>query len=164
MLTCMTSSKANRMLVFVRRAAVDINDVQVRKALYLSLARGWFAYASQVWSPQTANNIVHMVKVQRRATKFIVSLPYKTDISHKKRLQSTYILPVCYWQEYLDMVYIYKCLVYNSDQNISIKYRSRVTRINDLTNVILLEIPRSRTVTYQNSFFVRAPSVWNTLP
>ena len=28
----------------------------------------------------------------------------------------------------------------------------------------LLEIPRSRTVAYKNSFYVRAPSVWSTLP
>ena len=62
------------------------------------------------------------------------------------------------------MVYIYKCLVYKSDENISIKRRGRVTRMNDITNGILLEIPRSRTVAYKNSFYVRAPSVWNTLP
>ena len=47
-----TPSKANRMLVFVRRVVVDINDVQVRKVLNLSLVRGLFAYVSQVLSPQ----------------------------------------------------------------------------------------------------------------
>ncbi len=73
------------------------------------------------------------------------------------------ILPVCYWQEYLDMVYLFKCLVYSLDKNISIKCPGRVTRINDPSNGILLEVPRSRTVTYKNSFYVRAPSVWNTL-
>ena len=159
-----TSSKANRMLGFVRRVAMNINDFQVRKVLYLSLVRGLFAYASQVWSPQTVSNIVKIEKVQRRATKFILSLPYKTDISYKERLQTIHILPVCYWHEYLDMVYIYKCLVYKSDENISIKRCGRVTRMNDTTNGILLEIPRSRTVAYKNSFYVRAPSVWNTLP
>ena len=143
---------------------MNIKDFQVRKVLYLSLVRGLFAYASQVWSPQTVSNIVKIEKVQRRATKFILSLPYKTDISYKERLQTIRILPVCYWQEYLDMVYIYKCLVYKSDENISIKRRGRVTRMNDITNGILLEIPRSRTVAYKNSFYVRAPSVWNTLP
>ena len=48
--------------------------------------------------------------------------------------------------------------------NISIKRCGRVTRMNDIANGILLEIPRSRTVAYKNSFYVRAPSVWNTLP
>ena len=60
-----TSSKANRMLGFVRRVAMNINDFQVRKVLYLSLVRGLFAYASQVWSPQTVSNIVKIEKVQR---------------------------------------------------------------------------------------------------
>ena len=145
------------------------NDVKIITplnplVLYLSLVRVLFAYASQVWSPQTVSNIVKIEKVQRRATKFILSLPYKTDISYKERLQTIHILPVCYWQKYLDMVYIYKCLVYKSDENISIKRCGRVTRMNDITNGILLEIPRSRTVAYKNSFYVRAPSVWNTLP
>ena len=53
---------------------MNINDFQVRKVLFLSLVRGLFAYASQVWSPQTVSNIVKIEKVQRRATKFI--LPY----------------------------------------------------------------------------------------
>ena len=103
-------------------------------------------------------------KVQRRATKFILSPPYKSDISYKERLQTIHILPLCYWQGYLDMVYIYKCLVYKSDENIPIKRRGHVTRMNDITNGILLEIPRSRTVAYKNSFYIQAPSVWNTLP
>ena len=96
-----TSSKAKRMLGFNRRVAMNINDFQVGKVLYLSLVRGLFAYASQVWSPQTVSNIAKIEKVQRRATKFILSLPYKTEISYKERLQTIHILPVCYWQEYL---------------------------------------------------------------
>ncbi len=74
------SSKANRMLGFIRRAAVDINDTQVRKVLYVTLVRSMFAYASQVWSPQTVNSIVKIERVQRRATKCILSLPYKTNV------------------------------------------------------------------------------------
>ena len=58
------SSKANRMLGFIRRAAVDINDTQVRKVLYVTLVRSMFAYASQVWSPQTVNSIVKIERVQ----------------------------------------------------------------------------------------------------
>ena len=145
------------MLGFVRQVAMNTNDFQVRKVLYLYIVRGLFAYASQVWSPQTVSNIVKIEKVQRRATKFILSFPYKIDISYKERLQTTHILPVCYWQEYLEMVYIYKCLVYKSDENISIKRRGRVTRMNHLTNGILLEIPRSRTVAYKNSFMYEHP-------
>ena len=31
-------------------------------------------------------------------------------------------------------------------------------------NGILLNVPKSKTVSFQNSFYVRAPSVWNILP
>ena len=50
--------------VDITRVAMNINDFQVRKVLYLSLVRGLFAYASQVWSPQTVSNIVKIEKVQ----------------------------------------------------------------------------------------------------
>lgn len=60
------------------------------KVLYLSLVRRLFPFASQVRSPQTVSNIVKIEKVQRRATKFILSLPYKTHISYKKRPQYTH--------------------------------------------------------------------------
>ena len=99
--------RANRILGFVRRVVVDINDVEVRKVLCLSLVRRLFAYVSLVWSAETVNSIVKIEQIQRRASKFILSLPYKNDISYMKRLQSTQIFPVCYWQEYLKMVYIY---------------------------------------------------------
>ena len=34
----------------------------------------------------------------------------------------------------------------------------------DIDNGIVLNVPKCRTVSYQNSFYVRAPSVWNILP
>ena len=64
------------------------------------------------------------------------------------------------------MVCIYKCLKYKSDENISIKCRGGVTRMNDLMNgqYIPLEVPKSRTVKHKISFYARVPRVWNTLP
>jgi hypothetical protein len=85
------------------------------------------AYNSQVWAPQTVNNILTIERLQRRASKFIFSLPYKTSISYKKRSAAIGIIPLCYWREYLNMVYHYKCLINNSDSNISIKIPTRET-------------------------------------
>ena len=103
--------KANMMLGFIRRSASDINNIQVRKILYLSLVRSKLGYASQVWAPQTVTNIATMEHVQRRATNFILSLPYRSDVLYKDRLQSIGILPICYWLEFLDLVYLYNCVV-----------------------------------------------------
>ena len=80
------SSKANRMLGCVKRTASAIHDVSVRKTLYMTMVRNQLAYCCQVWAPQSVNNISTIKRVQRRATKFILSLPYNTNISYKERL------------------------------------------------------------------------------
>ena len=159
-----TVLKANMMLGFIRRSASDINNIQVRKILYLSLVRSKLGYASQVWAPQTVTNIATMERVQRRATNFILSLPYRSDVLYKDRLQSIGILPLCYWLEFLYLVYLYNCVVNDSDTNISIRVSNRRTRNSNSDNGILLNVPKSKTVSFPNSFYVRAPSIWNILP
>jgi hypothetical protein len=62
------------------------------------------------------------------------------------------------------MVYLHKCLINNSDNNISIKIPTRETRNNSSTNGIVLHVTKSKTVSFQNSFYIRAANVWNTLP
>jgi hypothetical protein len=52
------STKANKMLGFVKRTAFDIRQRQFRKVLYLTMFRSQLAYCSQVWAPQTVNNIM----------------------------------------------------------------------------------------------------------
>jgi hypothetical protein len=123
-----------------------IHDKRVRKILYLTVVRSQLAYSSQVWAPQTVNNILTIERLQRRAWKFIFSLPYKTSIiSYKKRLATIGILPLCYWHKYLDMVDLHKCLrpINNSDNNISIKIPTRETRNTSSTKGILLFFDRS---------------------
>jgi hypothetical protein len=117
-----------------------------------------------VGTPDGQPNIMTVERVQRRATKLILSLPYQTDISYKERLITIGIIPICYWHEYLDMVYLYKCIISNSDRNISIKTPARETRNTNATNGILLEVAKCKTVSYQNSFYFRVANVWNTLP
>ena len=142
------STKANKMLGFVKRTAFDIRQRQLRKVLYLTMVRSQLAYGSQVWAPQTVNNIMTVERVQRRATKFILSLPYQTDISYKERLITIGIIPICYWHEYLDLVYLYKCIISNSDRNISIKTPARESRNTNAINGILLEVAKCKTVRY----------------
>ncbi|CAB3995444.1 Hypothetical predicted protein [Paramuricea clavata] len=52
----------------------------------------------------------------------------------------------------------------NQTKNISIKTPARETRNTNATNGILLEVAKYKTVSYQNSFYVRVANVWNTLP
>ena len=60
------------------------------------------------------------------------------------------------------MVYVFKSLKNDSDSNISVKVSTRETR--SASNGILLNVGKCRTVNYQNSYYIRAAKVWNTLP
>ena len=51
-----------------------------------SLVRSNLAYCSQVWAPQAVNLTVDIERIQRRATKFILSLPYRSEVSYKQRI------------------------------------------------------------------------------
>ena len=98
----------------------------------------------------------------------ILSLPYNcynTNISYKEakeRLVTIGIIPICYWHIHLDMVYLFKCIITNSDSNINIKKHVRETRTS--TQGVLLDVPKCKTATFQNSYYIRAANVWNTLP
>ena len=127
------------------------------------IVRSKLGYASQVWAPKTVTDILSIERVQRRATKFILSLPYRTATTYRERLLVIGILPVCYWHEFLDLVFLYKSILSN-DVNVSIRTTTRTTRNADPVNGILLNVSRCRTVSYKNNFYVRAPSVWNILP
>ena len=132
--------------------------------LYTALVMSNLSYSSQVWAPQSVKLIEIIERIQRRATKYILSLPYRTGISYKNRLTLTGLIPLCYWHEYLDLVYTYKSIVNSSDTNFKIFQPIRVTRRSAPTKSILLDIPKAKTVTFQNSFYSRASTAFNTLP
>ena len=94
----------------------------------------------------------------------IYSHCHRTDTSYKERLRLTELIPPCYWHEYLDLVYTYKSIVNNTDTNFKISKPIRVTRRTALSKSVLLDIPKAKTVTFQNSFYSRASRAFNTLP
>lgn len=76
-----------------------------RRTLYLGLVRAHLANATQIWAPQSIELISKLEKIQRPGTKFILHLPFITEISSKERLISLDLLSVCYWHELLDLVF-----------------------------------------------------------
>jgi hypothetical protein len=81
------------MLGFIRRSTIEMHYVGARKYLYLQLGRNKFAYASQVWSPQTIKLIEDIEKVQRRATKYILNLGFIPDVPYTTRLVNLAYFP-----------------------------------------------------------------------
>ena len=155
-------TKANKMLGFIKRSTVNMTNSRIRCTLYKTLVRSHFAYSCQVCSPQYVSLILDMEKVQRRATRFIMSLLYQSETCYKDRLLKTGLLPLSYWHEYLDLMYFFKAILRN-DQNIATKLRNRVTR-SEINNGISIKIPRVNTLTYQNSYYNRTPRIFNSLP
>ena len=98
-------AKSNRMLGFVRRNARSIKNASVRRVIYLTLVRSHLGYATQVWEPQSKELTE---RIQRRATKYILNLPFLCEESYKDRLIKLDLLPVFFWHEYLDIIFIFK--------------------------------------------------------
>ena len=152
--------KANKILGFVRRSAYLTKNEATRWALYLSLVRSKFSYCSQVWAPQTVGPILHIEQVQRRATKFILSLPYNTDVTYSQRLATC---------NFLDLTFLYKPLKTVTNKEvlcslISIHKPSRFTRSCSADNGLNLSVSKTNTVTFQSSYFCRVTRTWNALP
>ncbi len=134
------------MLGFVRRSSTDIRNPSIWTVLHKALIRSQLAYCSQIWSPQSVTLILNIERIQRRATKFILSLPFQTDVTYKERLKKTGLLPLTYWHEHLDLVYVYKSLLMSNDAYITVKPTRRVTRRNESPEQIILNIPRANTL------------------
>ncbi len=151
--------------IFLRRAATEITDVKIRRTLYLSIVRSTLGYATQVWSPQSIDLITRTERIQRRATKFILKLPY---VCGEDRLISLDLLPITYWHEYLDIMFFFKAVnniitVSNEvlPQPITPSWLSR-TSVD--TNVLSFCPRKCKTLTYQRSFFIRVIRTYNSLP
>ncbi len=69
-------SNANKLLGYVRRSSREISSTRTRRTLYLAVVRSALGYASQVWSPQFISLIKRTERIQRRASKFMLNLPY----------------------------------------------------------------------------------------
>ena len=135
---------------------LEINSTLVRRTL---------CYASQVWAPQSIISIIRIERIQRRATKFILDLPFFGDISYNQRLEMLNLLPVCYWHEYLDMVFFFNGGMVNIDIKVlpELRSRARTTRSTD-TKCLTFTTRQCKTSTSQKSFVTRSTRVWNILP
>jgi len=65
----MVSSRANKLLVLLRRTCSTLTDVKVRGSSYLALVKSHMSYATEVWSPSNSTLKQKAERVQRRATR-----------------------------------------------------------------------------------------------
>ena len=154
------------MLGYLKRNTRFILRTEVRRTLYLALVRPHLGYATQIWAPQSIELIVKLERIQRRATKFILKLPYSSNISYKSRLQTLNLIPICYWHELLDLTFFFKLthglVNVNSSVLPEVRKYGRRTR-SSTSNVNKYIIKKCKTGTYQTSFLIRPSIIWSCL-
>ena len=82
--------------------------ISIRRSIYLTMVRPNIGYATQVWAPQSIDLMLKLERIQRRATRYILNLPFSSSVCYTSILQSLSLLPICYWHEYLDLVFLFK--------------------------------------------------------
>ena len=103
-------AKANKLLGFVRRSSGEITNSKTRHMLYLSVIRPVLGCATQVWCPQNIGLIKRTERVHRKATKFILNLPFLCKESYRDRLIRLELIPLSYWHEYMDLLFFFKAI------------------------------------------------------
>ena len=98
---------SNRMLGFLRRNCFHLTDVHARRLLYLSLVRTHLSFGSEIWAPQGPSaGLLRFEGIQRRTTKFILQ---DYESSYVDWLKKLYLIPISYWHEIKDIVFLHKC-------------------------------------------------------
>ena len=105
---------------------------------------------------------------QRRATKYVLDLPFRCDTTYQQRLLLLDLIPLCYWHEFLDIVLYYKLIHghVSIDTNLlpsTTNNNRRETRSSD-TDHLTFSTNRWKTTTYQRSYLNRITRLWNILP
>ena len=89
-------ANASRLLGYVRRNTRLLKSITVRRWAYLILVRPHLGYATQVWTPQSIDLIGKFECVQRRATNYILDLPFICDQTYGHRLMNFNSLSISY--------------------------------------------------------------------
>lgn len=155
------TSKAYRILGLLRRTFSMNNSVDAKKLLYTSLVRSQLIYCSPIWRPHLIKDIVKLEKLQRRATKYILS-DFISD--YKTRLITLKLLPLMYYLELSDMTF---CLNNLKSPSINLSILDYVSfSVNPTRSGGSNKMVHSRSMrnTVQHQFFNRLPRLWNAFP
>ena len=105
-------------------------------------------------------------RVQRKASKFMLNLPFLCEVSYRERLIALDLMPLSFWREYMDLVFFFKANgMVNISQDVLPKplIPLRITRSSS-SNCLSFRPQKCRTNTFQRSYFSRVTRVWNCLP
>ena len=148
-------------MFYVLRHTFTTPSQIARKRLYFTLVRSHLVYCSPLWRPHLIKDIKNFERVQRRATKFILNI-YHLD--YKSRLLQCQILPLIYFLELNDILFLVKSLKSpNPAFNIHkyVTFNTSATRSGTFNKLI----HNFTSASYAHNFyFNRIVRLWNSLP
>ena len=152
---------AYQSLNFLRRSLQNSACVELRKQLYFALVRSKLSYCSQLWRPHLLADISTIERVQRRASKFIL---HDYSSNYKDRLIKLNLLPLSYWLELQDILFLIKSIQQPSDNLNIFDYITFVTSPTRLGSSLKLKVNFCRSTTTRHFYFNRVVRLWNGLP
>ena len=153
----MITSKAYKSLGLLRRVFKTLIVLRQENAYIYQLSN--LTYYT-LWRPCLIKDIDLMERVQRRATKFILS-DYSCD--YKTRLIQLGILPLMYILEIADIVFFIKSINNPSEKFNILDFVDFSAGSTRSANTKLYH-KTTRTNNTMNSYFYRLPRLWNHLP
>ena len=131
------------------------------KAIYLTLVRSQLMYCTPIWHPYLLKDIQNIERIQRCATKFILT---GYDSNYKTWILTLKLLPLMYLFELQDIIFTVKSLKSPTNGfNIShhISFSSSHTRSSSSHKLKHLFHTNNSN---RHSFFHWLPWLWNAIP
>ena len=143
------------------RRSFTSTSTAAKNKLYLSLVRSQLTYCSHVWRPSQIKHIKLLESVQRRATKFIMN---NYELDYKSRLVSLNLLPLMFWYELADIMFLVNCFK-NPDNRLNIfEYMAFSSTKTRSSSHLKLTRHQSRTNLSRHFYLNRVCRLWNALP
>jgi hypothetical protein len=156
--------KANKRLGLLKRTLGHNCTLEAKLLAYKSMVRPLLEYCSNVWFCGSKKLMKNLESVQKRATKFITN---NYIIGYKERLLLCNLLPISYRRDYLDLSYVYNCLVGKIDINLdSLLEFQAIDNVRTRANFdyLLLKNKFFRLDLCKNYFSYRVVKLWNSVP
>ena len=93
--------------------------------------RSHLTYCCQLWRPNFLEDIANLERIQRRATKHILN---KYTTNYKDRLIALNLLPLMFWFDLQDLMFLLNCLI-DPEDNINI-YSTVFIRIEATPRIV----------------------------
>ena len=148
-------------LILLRRTFSVDSPVKVKRLLYLSLVWSHLTYSSQIWRPMYIKDIVILERIQKHATKYILNDRLS---SYRSRLLALNFLPLTYYLELMDILFLVKCLQF-PDPSLDVRAFVSFSNLSTCSGSACKLVYRCySTNKFCHFYFNRVVRLWNSLP